>query len=427
MPEQHIEEIPEINRGFTRVSIPTAKPEGIPSHSLDFYRTLVIERPWEALQWWESPLQAREGIKWLTARPFLRLTALSDKVGLYPTRVLYPYALRSDETSRIQSAAYTVAASVRQAREMYLAAGATGMTDLARPLLYFYGAEALAKAAVAALFGAEAMILEDFHGLTSQEGPSACHDHVEWPTLIRWKAKGAFAMLYRATRWDELYTCCFDDSRWATPQIPRNGLQFHVLECIRYLQYDWGTLPATGFAPSGWSLHDAQTSQFLLLPYHGPEDRFATRQTPLKTPRIDAPRVLVMYMLLYYFSILARYNPVAWQKLLAADEEPEGYVFRSALEHAAQDLLQEMIRLLPLIPPSPTYAPEPWRETRPPLTDWYRAPAEVVTTQPDVQAGGIRMFILHEWMNTPADSCAKANNLAAVRYSQEGTPNDADA
>jgi len=426
MDEQPIEEIPLINRGFTRVGVPTATQQGIPTHPADYYRTLVFERPWEQLQWWESPLQARAGIEWLTAKPFLRLTTPFQKVGLYPTRVLYPYALRTGQPERIEHAALTVASSVRQAREMYLAAATAGVTDLGRPLLYFYGAHALAKAAVAALFGAEKAILEDSHGLTRFEGPSAKHEHVEWPTIIRWKGKGLFAMLYRATRWDELYRCCYDDSPWKArdKQKPPDNLEFHVLECIRYLQYDWGILPHTGFASHVTPLGENQASQFLLLPYHRPNDQFATRQTLLNTPRIEAPRVLVIYMLLYHFSILARYNPVAWQKLLAADQELEGYVFRSAMERAAQDFLQEMIRLLPLVRPSPTFAPETWSDARPVLSDWYRAPREVVTTRPEGSGHFITVYYLKEWAGSPRDACVKAQPLMGTQSTIEGERDD---
>jgi hypothetical protein len=97
MEEPQIEEIPlinpVINPGFTRVGVPTATPQCIPTHPADSYRTLVFERPWEQLQWWESPLQARAGIEWLMSEPFLRLTKPFGEVGLFPTRVLYPYAL----------------------------------------------------------------------------------------------------------------------------------------------------------------------------------------------------------------------------------------------------------------------------------------------------------------------------------------------
>jgi hypothetical protein len=140
--------------------------------------------------------------------------------------------------------------------EMYLAAATAGVTDLGRPLLYFYGAHALAKAAVAALLGVDDEAMEGKHGLTVEPGPSAWHEHVPWPTVIRWKATGLFAMLYRVTRWDQLYACCFDDSTWKGSNQPRGGLQFHVLECIRYLQYDWGILPAPGFAPPWTAAHE---------------------------------------------------------------------------------------------------------------------------------------------------------------------------
>jgi hypothetical protein len=144
----------------------------------------------------------------------------------------------------------------------------------------------------------------------------------------------------------------------------------------------------------------------------------------LSAPRIDAPRVLVLYMLLYYFSILARYNPVAWQQLLAADQEPEGYVFRSAMERAAQDFLQEMIRLLPLVRPSPTFAPETWRVTRPLISDWYQAPSELVRKQR--QGHGIIVYYLKEWTDTPSDACTKAQQMARIQPTASVSPKSQD-
>lgn len=410
-----IQEIPVINRGFLRAGIPQVKRDDAPISSLEnINHEPDVAQVWNHLQWWESPLQARAGIEWLLSEPFLRLTGPPGKDGLFPTRALYPYALRRDQPERLQMAAETVAASVRQAREMYLAAATAGVTDLGRPLLYFYGAHALAKAAVAVLLGVDDEAMNGKHGLKVEPGPSARHENLPWPTVIRWKATGLFAMLYRVTRWDQLYACCYDDSAWKGSSQPRSGLQFHVLECIRFLQYNWGLLPVTGFAPPWHAMHPHQWSQFLLLPYRDPGDMFTTRETPLDTPRIEAPRVLVMYMLLYYFSILARYNPTAWQKLLAADQEPEGYVFRSAMERTAQDFLHEVIRLLPLVRPSSTFAPETWSDARPVLSDWYRAPGEVVTTRLEGSGHSITMYQLEEWTGTPTDACAKAQNAASL-------------
>ena len=83
--------------------------------------------------------------------------------------------------------------------------------------------------------------------------------------------------------------------------------------------------------------------------------------------------------MLYYFSILARYYPAQWQGLLAADEGPEGYVFRVAMEHAARDYLDEMVTLLPYMTPPPTFGREAVTEKRPAIETWH-TPHEVSTS-----------------------------------------------
>lgn len=411
---QRMEEIPVINRGWSRDGVSPLKQLERP-YSLNPTEALLSTlasntSPWETLQWWESPWQAQIGIQVLARRPFLRLhrSTLDQHEVLVPARVLYPYALHTSQGEHIERAAYTVAAAVRQAREMYTAAQTAGVTDLSRPLLYFYGALGLAKATTAALFGADA--LEKEHGLGTGRAPTVSNDTPDWPTLIEWHGKGHFPMLYRAARWDELYTCCYKDSRWQGKRDLNPPLRFHVLECIRVLQYPWGTLPPTGLPVLGTALFDARMRPGLLLPYQQARarDLYMTSEAPRTTPLMQVPRVVVQYMLLYYFSILARYHPAEWQRLLAADRDPEGYVFRSAMEQVAQDYLHEIVHLLPYAPPRRTFAPEQWSAERPSLDVWYMPPSEIVGAPRGV---GRHTYALPEWDGMPQQSCAKATTL----------------
>jgi hypothetical protein len=348
------------------------------------------------------------GIQTLARRPFLRLVRDGQQEGVVPARVLYPYALHSSQEERVERAALVVAAAVRQAHEMYTAAKAGGVADLARPILYFYGAMGLAKAATVALFGADG--LEERHGLSRSPGPTAASDHAPWPTLIQWEAEGQFPTLYRASRWDRLYACCSGDAGFRNTFNQKSPLQFHVLECIRAVQYDWGTLPPTGLAQAGSALFPAQAHQALLLPFRGPDDLYMTSRTELTTPLVEAPRVLVLYMLLYYFSILARYYPAEWQRLLAADEGPEGYVFRVAMERAAHDYPHEVAKMLQYTAPPWTFGREAITGARPVIEDW-RQPLQVGINPP--QGIRVSMYALEEWDGTPPDTCAKAMRILA--------------
>src|SRR5260370_30520 len=121
-------------------------------------------------------------------------------------------------------------------------------------------------------------------------------------------------MLYRGARWENLYGCCYKDSRWRGKRNLDEPLQFHVLECIRALRYEWGTLKPTGLAQPDTAFYYTQLQQAMLLPYHGPGDMYMTSEMDLATPLMQVPQVLIQYMLLYYFSILARYHPAAWME-----------------------------------------------------------------------------------------------------------------
>lgn len=338
--------------------------------------TTRSDLPWAKLAWWESEWQAAKGIKAMCSRPFLNLGPTSDRAdqpALVPTRVLYPFAFRSSQTQRIGATARFVAAMVRQAREFYTAATSAGVTDLSRPVLYFYGALALAKAAVAALFGSDK--LEHGHGLDNSLGPSTQHSEAPWPNIIHWRQFGEFVMLYRAARWDvDLYREGRNDTQ-NRDFVGADQPKFHILECIRWLGYDWGMLPPTGFEKPRTAATLRSDRERCLLLYRQPGDEFMRYTTPLDAPLYQAPLIVVQYMVLYCFSVMARYNGLEWQELLAGTKEPEGYVFRVALESVADDFVAEITRLLPL-PQDNDLNKFPWFAKRPTLDAWYRQPVE---------------------------------------------------
>jgi hypothetical protein len=155
--------------------------------SLHVIETATALQPdtWPRLQWWESPLQAEAGIKALYTKPFLHVRRENEQECYVAAQTLYPAeSLRPDESERINQAARSVSASMRQAREMYTAAGAAGVTDVSRSLLYYYGALALVKAVTSTVFGATAG--QGRHGLTCEPGPTDRNPKGgDWPTVIK--------------------------------------------------------------------------------------------------------------------------------------------------------------------------------------------------------------------------------------------------
>lgn len=75
--------------------------------------------------------------------------------------------------------------------------------------------------------------------------------------------------------------------------------------------------------------------------------------TPVSEPVFQLPNVVLDFMLLHYFSALARYHTAAWQGLLGGAIDPEGYIFRVAFQNAAGNFLREVRTMLP-IPGDPT-------------------------------------------------------------------------
>jgi|GEM_PF-4821407 len=421
MEEQpHEETLDVLNPGFDRtcaMSWPFAHrlspTYGLPEHGTAGTQSVPMPDPWTRLLWWESQWQAEIGIKDLCAQPYIDLQNLpgmgyGDEIAV-PTRAWYPYALCSSQTDRIKTAARTISALARQARELYAAAAASDVTDVSKPILYFYGAEALAQAVIISLFGVERFESRHAreHGLNCprEHGVTTRHpDGVKWPTTIEWKPKGIFAMFYRATRWDRLYDCCSTHSAWKSITSTVTP-EFHVLECIRWLGLDWGTLPATGFEiEQPYQAVPASRLEPLLMVYRPGGHLFLSIHTPRPFPSVNVPRAIVQYMLLFYFSILARYHTVIWQELLAGVEEPEGFVFRVAFEQVALDFLNEMTSLLPRPFPDGRTRPIAWytgsKEEL--LRDWYR-PDKILVGGPHLPP--MKWYYWQEWQGEPSVTC----------------------
>jgi hypothetical protein len=337
-------------------------------------RTQGDNDPWAKLQWWESTLQARQGVVWLARRPFLELTNRdTGEDCITPTRMLYPYALRSGDEEPVARAGNRIAALVRQARELYMAAETRVVTDLSRPLLYFYGAVALAKAATTTLFGADNT--EKGHGLTSKLDAEGVESGI-----IAWRAQGTFPMFYRATRTDDSYRARVDDSNVWLRDPTNASLRFHALECVRALGYNWGLLPPAVQSPKGVNVGNSEERGNCLLPYRrGDGEPYMNSNTSLDRPVVEVPRVVVQYMLLYYVSMLARYETARWQTLLEGRENEEGYVFRAAMDRVAYDFACDMVALFPSEPPRASVSgpQREWCSQPPTHDDWYRPPRVV--------------------------------------------------
>jgi hypothetical protein len=367
-----------LNPGFDRdgVSSP-AHPAREALYLRHTAQGFLREDWWLRLPWWESPLGAEEGIRAICARPFLHIVSADGRETYVPTQRLYPGALQATDDPRIEQAARSVAAYMRQGRELYMAAESAGVTDLSRPILYYYGALAYAKAATMTLFGADAFHDRNRHGLSAHTGPTTNHrDGTSWPTIIKWHEQGVFSRFYQAARWDEVWQ---KRAKLATSHSP----QLHVLECIRYLGGEWGTLRPTGFDRPRYATTAEQPRyprEQCLLAYQPGQTMFMTHETSPSASVFQLPMVLVRFMLLYYFSMVARYHAAEWQELLGGATEPEGQVFRFAFEDAAHYFVREIVELLPypdernVQPPEEVLPPDP----SPPdwLLNWYQWPEE---------------------------------------------------
>lgn len=420
-----------LNPGFIREALRPATTPATPYYPRDTTGELALSllqeaaNPWPQLEWWESELQARLGILDLWHVAFLRLSKpnASERWPV-PARMLYPMALGPNEDKRVDEAAHYVVAAIRQAREYYTAAQSVGVTALSRPVLYYYGALYLARAAVVAVGGVK--MLETWgHGLKVKPGPSitsVSEQHRQlppWPTLIRWERSGEFAAFFRMTRWDILYQP-HDKPDWN----PRDGWPaFHILECLRCLGVDWGALPHALSTQTNGALHAA--NGVLLLPYRVErrEELYLTPQASLlERAFYETPRVIIEYMVLKYFADLARYYPLEWQDLLEAAQEPEGYVFRVALDAVAQRFVRSITTLLPLPGGDLATQHEEWIASQPRIEEWYQPP-QLLTGHHTIQLPPrIRLPVWESSAEQPAagqDSDYNQGQTASERGNQE--------
>lgn len=310
--------------------------------------------PWPDLAMWESTHQTQQAIRDLCAQPYFLLWGVSGATEhdwWVATRRLYGTALTQDDP-RVSDAVQLVTAAVRHAREYDQAA--QHVSEGTRPTLHYYAAMMLARAVAIAVLGPAEFGPKIHHGL-SVPWPNDPPVSVPWPAYIQWHRRGAFASFSRALRWDA----------WSSTDRSLPSPTFHILEALRRLGYAVG--PGAQFWDDGMG---GITRQRLLLMQQNP---------PLNPPYFhashvahagnvtffDVPDAVVELMVLYYFSILARYHPVVWARLLAG-EDAQGYLFR----RSASEIYRRFIRHVAtqLTPPDPTakYARPPvWVDKKP--------------------------------------------------------------
>lgn len=285
--------------------------------------------PWLDLAFWESTYQVKEGIASLCRQPFFRANQGGDPEKWVPTRLLYPNALTTKNKTEVSNAVEQITASVRQGREYYLAA--QSVSEEARPTLYYYSAMMLARATVMAFLGVNELEKNRSHGL-SVRSPS---DTDSWPQLVGWDTRGNFVALYRTVRWDTLFG--------VEPPKKTDLPQFHIMECLRRLnKMTWGD-------EVSWadSTHSTSSLSTLMKAWDPLEQTPYLRPEEVSMRRIyDIPDILVELMVLYYFSIVARYHPVTWQKLLAGDYK-EGYFLRKTASYIYFEFVRHILELLP--------------------------------------------------------------------------------
>lgn len=301
----------------------------------------LSSNPWQHLLFWEVPYKVADGLKVLFRTPFYHQGATFDPHGgirgpvSVPTRLWYPEALHSGVPERVEPVTTLIPFLVTQAREHYAAARYAVISGLSRPILHFYAAEALALAVSTSLFGVRPQA-DQTHGLKADP---------KHPELITWKQHGMFARFYQSVRADTLYNF---EPRFLgkCPERPWSPPQINVDDC----------LAALGLTPS----------------------RFAQGVVPLVSSPRDESEVLVLppivleYLVLYYFSIMARYHPAGWQTLLQGNSE-RSLPIRQALAQVPDAFVNDLLQFLP-VAESPVqkqwFHPQPeWTEDWD-LTQW---------------------------------------------------------
>lgn len=321
-----------VNPGFDRTTSPfepmapsfyrTSVPDEVVS--LDG-RVLALEKrlsavegsdPWLELLFWETPHDVECGLHYLLTQPYYYSRKNSGDVAV-PTRLWFPHALNPNTEPgvlKLKCARDLIAALVRQAREYYRAATAGDVTDLSRPVLYFYGAEALAEALGVSLFG-PGLGQDQKHGLTTGKGRVPRE-------VVLWMERGVFPRFYQAVRTDIAY----NKSPQFTGNVQRSSPKVcvHVDDCLAAL----GLRP-TDFAPNVVPLASGSDSD--------------------DPGVVMAPPIVWQYIALYYFSIMARYHTLEWQALLGGDG-PRTLPIRKALAVLPHGFVREVLQYLPRTP-----------------------------------------------------------------------------
>lgn len=275
----------------------------------------------------ESEWHAREGINKLRNAPFVAWGNYRDDLKISALSQIYPREFVASQASLEDDVRFVIAA-VRQAKEYY----GTGMTvsELTRPTLMYYSAVMLAKALAVAVFASEYIQCQTGHGLRTPKGGVDLHGaKTQWPTFVKWQGHGDFVSLYHATRWDRYWADRVENDKWPT---------FHILECLRSIEI----IPSHEMLKNPLALYHLMWSHLPGQPAVLP----TTVNHVTQTPAFEVPRVVVFYMVLFWFGVMARYHPATWQELLTGKAE-EGYFFRLAIDAVPRQFVRAMQEALP--------------------------------------------------------------------------------
>lgn len=283
------------------------------------------EDPWPHFLIWESEWHARLGIERLRQAPFMSLGYFRNDLKMLKLCQVYPNQFKAGQKSLASDVSF-VTAAVRQAKEYY-DSGLT-VSELTRPTLLFYSALMLVQAAAVALFGFDYLKVQHGHGLESPvPGVRLDGTSTQWPSNIAWKNSGDFVALYQIARWDHYSDMC-------TQYQPK----FHILECLRSV----GVMDSESF------LTETMPLTHLLWAYDGQDSGILpkTPQQVIQTSCFEVPRVVTLFMILFWLGIMSRYHPVSWRQLLTGSME-EGHYFRRALAEVPEQFVRAMQEALP--------------------------------------------------------------------------------
>ena len=285
----------------------------------------ALDDPWRHFLMWESEWHAREAIDLLRQMPHVTWGRFRTEARTLSLEQIWPQ-LAQERKCTLNEDVRFVTAAIRQAKEYYQA-GLT-ISELTRPALLYYSALMLSQAAVVAIYGTGFVIKQKGHGLKvdpKQVGKNFEGSSAEWPTYIEWQKSGDFVTLYRRLRWDQF---------WQNPMPPK---RFHILECLR----------SVGIIDSSELLRCPSLRH--LLWSDNPENTQIFPQTiehVVNTPCFEMPRLAVLWMILFWLSVMSRYHPVRWQYLLAGHTQ-ESYYFRQALHDVPREFVRSMHETLP--------------------------------------------------------------------------------